>query len=427
MEIFAKLDILSAAAKYDVSCSSSGSNRQGAWNCLGKPHISGICHSWSNDGRCISLLKILLSNDCIFDCAYCVNRISNDIPRATFTPREIADLTVNFYRRNYIEGLFLSSAVFRSPDQTMELLLETTSILRKAHKFNGYIHTKAIPGASMDLILHAGLYSDRMSVNVELPSERSLRILAPQKNFGSIFNPMNSLSRKIAETRVMVPKKGRPEYFVPAGQSTQLMIGASPETDLDILDFSQSLYRKYDLKRVYYSAYVPVSSDSRLPAISCPPLLREHRLYQADWLLRYYSFQAEELLDPSDQFLSTDLDPKSAWALRHPEFFPVEINTASYNELLRVPGIGVLSSRRIMRERQLRSLGAENLQKMGVVMKRARYFILCNGHRAERSRPGFRELRDILATSRSLAGRYPQLELFINHREMLPATTGRGR
>lgn len=422
MELSEKLEILSSAAKYDVSCSSSGSKRATGSKGVGNTDISGICHSWSKDGRCISLLKILFSNECIYDCAYCINRRGNDIPRATFTPGEIADLTLNFYRRNYMDGLFLSSAVFHSPDHTMELLLETVSILRKVHEFDGYIHTKAIPGASVELILLTGLYSDRMSINVELPSEMSLRALAPQKNFISIFSPMNSLSTRIAETRAMVPQKGRPGIFLPGGQSTQLIVGLSPETDLDILDFSQSLYSKYDLKRVYYSAYVPVSSDPRLPAVSFPPLLREHRLYQADWLMRYYNFKAEELLDPSDQFLPTDLDPKSAWALRHPEFFPIEINTASYQELLRVPGIGVLSAKRIIRERHLRSLRTENLHKTGVVMKRARYFILCNGHRADGTPKDHDQLRNILATPRSMAGRYFQLELFPCDHELLPVT-----
>jgi len=419
MDLSRKLEILGAAAKYDVSCSSSGSKREGSGGSLGKGHISGICHSWSDDGRCISLLKILLSNDCIFDCAYCVNRSSNDITRTTFTPEEIAEITVNFYKRNYIEGLFLSSAVFRSPDHTMELMLQTITLLRRSHGFGGYIHTKVIPGASSDLVTMAGLLSDRMSVNVELPSEKSLNLLAPQKNYRIIFDPMKSLYRKIGEHRTMVPRKGKKGYFVPAGQSTQLMIGASPETDLHILSLSQSLYGSYDLKRVYYSAYVPVSQDPRLPVIEAPPTLREHRLYQADWLLRFYNFSADEILESSDPYLSRHLDPKSSWALRHPEFFPVDINNAPYLELLRVPGIGVWSAKKIIKERKHRKLDLHNLKKMGVVMKRARHFILCQDQKTDRAFISKSQLRNLLATPGAILDRFQQLTLFPQEKETL--------
>lgn len=379
MEISKKLEILSQAAKYDVSCSSSGSTRQNIPGGLGNAAPSGICHSWSNDGRCISLLKILMSNNCMYDCAYCVNRSGNDIPRATFTPDEIIGLTINFYRRNFIEGLFLSSAVFKSPDQTMELLLNTVKRLRKEFSFNGYIHLKAIPGSDSRLIAEAGLYVDRMSVNIELPSSKSLKLLAPQKDKDSILKPMGFISSRLQENQEELRKMKRAPKFVPAGQSTQLMVGATPETDASILRLSESLYKRYKLKRVYYSAYIPINKHPALPSVKPPPLVREHRLYQADWLLRFYGFSANELTDSDDSDLDLDLDPKSSWAVRNPHFFPVEINTAEPQVLLRVPGIGIRSAYKIINARKVHSLDFNDLKKMGVVLKRARFFITCRG------------------------------------------------
>lgn len=378
MDILEKLKILSDAAKYDVSCSSSGSNRKNTPGGLGNGHMSGICHSWSNDGRCISLLKILLSNKCIYDCAYCVNRASNNTLRAEFTPAEVADLTINFYKRNYIEGLFLSSAVSVSPDHTMEMLLKTVQILRTQYNFNGYIHLKAIPGADSRLIYQAGLLSDRMSVNIELPSSRGLKLLAPQKDKESILRPMGFISSQLAETSQYGNSKGS-SGFLPAGQTTQLIVGATGDSDLSILKLSEGLYSRFGLKRVYYSAYVPVSDNPNLPSLSAPPLLREHRLYQADWLLRFYGFTAGELVDSANPQLDTELDPKSIWALNNLSLFPVEINTVDYNMLLRVPGIGVKCARRIAAARRTACLSYEHLKKFGVVLKRARHFITCSG------------------------------------------------
>ncbi len=380
VEVLEKLKILAAAARYDVSCSSSGSKRKNTSGGIGNASPAGICHSWSDDGRCISLLKILLSNDCIYNCSYCVNRSSNDIPRASFTPREVADLTIGFYRRNYIEGLFLSSAVWKSPDYSMERMLETVRIVRQEYRFNGYIHLKAIPGADQRLITEAGFYADRMSVNIELPSEKSLRLLAPQKKKEAIIRPMSLLSEGIRvgkeERRIF---RSAPR-FVPAGQSTQMIVGASPESDLTIMLLSEGLYRNFHLKRVYYSAYVPVAENKNLPAITTPPpLLREHRLYQADWLLRFYGFQAAELLEPLQPNFDPALDPKANWALRNLHHFPVEINCTPYHMLLRVPGIGVRSAQRIMAARRVSSLDFDDLKKLGVVLKRARYFITCKG------------------------------------------------
>jgi len=379
MDFETKLEILSAAAKYDVSCSSSGSARKNIPGGFGSSYKSGICHSWSEDGRCISLLKVLFSNHCIYNCAYCVNRSSNDLPRASFTPDEVAQLTSEFYRRNYIEGLFLSSGVVKNPDYTMELLLKTVKKLREEHKFNGYIHLKAIPGADFKLIYQAGTYVDRMSVNIELPSNKSLQLLAPQKTKESIIKPMNYISAvktaKNDENRVFKKK----QIFVPAGQSTQLIVGATPDNDLGILRLSENLYKRFQLKRVYYSAYVPVSSHPNLPAIGTPPLLREHRLYQADWLLRFYGFSSDELLDDSRPDFDLDLEPKSCWALRNLHLFPIEVNTADYDMLLRIPGIGVRSAKTIVTARRSQKLGYEDLKKIGVVMKRAKYFISCKG------------------------------------------------
>lgn len=377
MDIFDKLQILADSAKYDASCSSSGSSRKNLLNGIGNAHTSGICHSWGADGRCISLLKILFSNCCIYDCKYCVNRCTNNVKRATFTPREVADLTINFYKRNYIEGLFLSSAVIKSPDYTMELLIKTVTILRKEYLFNGYIHCKTIPGCSQDLISKLGNMVDRMSVNIELPSSNSLKLLAPQKQKDGILQPMSYISNKIHQNKLI--KSKLKTNFVPAGQTTQLIIGATPESDLKILTLSQNLYKKLSLKRVYYSAYISVNNDKNLPTLESPPLLRENRLYQADWLLRFYGFTADELLDEKHPNFNNILDPKCDWALRHLENFPVEINTADYYTLLRVPGIGVISAKKIIRARRSFMLDFESLQKLGVTLKRAKYFITCKG------------------------------------------------
>ncbi len=379
MELQKRIEILSAAAKYDVSCSSSGSSRKNTPGGVGTGHLSGICHSWSDDGRCISLLKILLTNYCMYNCSYCVNRSSNDIERAALTPDEVADMTINFYRRNYIEGLFLSSAVFKSPDYTMELILRAIKKLRQQYRFNGYIHVKAIPGASMSLIAEAGSYADRMSVNIELPSSQSLTLLAPQKNRDSIIKPMGFISSAITAKKEEKKLFRGSGSFVPAGQSTQLIVGATPEHDLSILKLSEGLYKSFSLKRVYYSAYVPVVNHPNLPALAAPPLLREHRLYQADWLLRFYGFKADELLDSSHADFDTELDPKSDWALRNLHLFPVEINRVDYEMLLRIPGIGVKSALRIAVARRICPLSYDSLKKMGVVLKRARYFITCQG------------------------------------------------
>ncbi len=383
MDIAQKLEILAMAAKYDVSCSSSGAKRGPAGaGARGTTVPSGCCHSWSDDGRCISLLKILFSNSCIYDCAYCANRRSNDIPRASFTVDEIVELTAQFYRRNYIEGLFLSSGVLRSPDYTMERLCEVCRRLRQDEGFNGYIHLKVIPGASPELVRRAGLLADRISVNIELPSEQSLKLLAPEKHRDGILLPMRRIGTEIVASREERRQRRRAPQFAPAGQSTQLIVGATPESDFQILRLAQGLYRKVALKRVYYSAYVPVNSGGPLPAPTRPPLRREHRLYQADWLLRFYEFEADELLDANRPFLDPEVDPKVNWALRHLDRFPVEINRADCRELLRVPGIGVTSARRIVAARRWGSLGLEHLAPLGVVLKRAAYFITCNGKMA---------------------------------------------
>lgn len=379
MEILNKLKILSDAAKYDVSCSSSGSNRSGRKGDIGSTSQSGICHSWADDGRCISLLKILFTNYCIYDCAYCVNRASNHIPRAAFTPDEVADLTINFYKRNYIEGLFLSSAVYKNPNYTMELLTDTVKKLREVHRFNGYIHLKAIPGADKTLIEKAGMYADRMSVNIELPSDQGLKLLAPQKNKEAIIRPMNYINSRIHQSIEEKQKFRHSQSFVPAGQTTQLIVGATKDSDLKILRLSEALYKGFNLKRVYYSAFVPVSTHPNLPPLSSPPLVRENRLYQADWLLRFYGYNAAEILNDEKPDFDLDLDPKCDYALRNIDMFPVEVNKADYYLLLRVPGIGVKSARRIISARKFGKLDFEHLKKLGVVIKRARYFITCDG------------------------------------------------
>ena len=378
MEVIEKLKILADSAKYDASCSSSGSGRKNTPGGIGNAAPMGICHSFAGDGRCISLLKLLLSNCCIYDCQYCINRTSNDVPRASFTPREVADLTINFYKRNYIEGLFLSSAVVKSPDYTMEKIIECLSILRNEYKFNGYIHAKTIPGASAELIDRVGLLADRTSVNIELPSNSSLQAFAPQKSKSSIIAPMKRISDGISVGKhEMALYKNAPLYS-PAGQSTQMIIGATPESDRHIITLSENLYKKYSLKRVYYSAYVPIGTNPLLPVVS-PPLLREHRLYQADWLLRFYGFSASELLDDTHPNFNTLIDPKCDWAMRHLEQFPIEINSAPYNMLLRIPGIGVRGARKIMSARRMTRLGFEDLKKMRISLKRAKYFITCMG------------------------------------------------
>ncbi|HAT56288.1 MAG TPA: putative DNA modification/repair radical SAM protein [Veillonellaceae bacterium] len=379
MDIIEKLAVLADAAKYDVSCSSSGSRRQNHPAGLGNAAYSGICHSWSSDGRCISLLKILMTNQCQYDCEYCVNRRSHETVRAFLSPREIVHVTMEFYRRNYIEGLFLSSGIFRSPDDTMELMIETARILRTEMRFNGYIHMKAIPGCASSLIDRMGQYVDRMSVNMELPSETSLRLLAPQKNRNSILSPMKHIAGRLEEIRHERKLCRYGQSFVPAGQTTQMIVGASQESDRQILKLSEALYQRVHLKRVYYSAYVPVMKGKNLPVLRQPPLMRENRLYQADWLLRYYHFTADEILSADCPNFDPSLDPKICWALRHMEYFPVEVNSVPYKMLLRVPGIGVVSARRIAAARRGGMLQPDELKKLGVVWKRARYFITCGG------------------------------------------------
>ena len=377
--IMQKLTILSDAAKYDVSCSSSGSRRANEKGGIGNGAYSGICHTWSADGRCVSLLKILMTNYCIYDCTYCVNRCSHETRRAIMSPGEIADLTIAFYRRNYIEGLFLSSGVYRSPDETTELLIKTAKILREEKKFNGYIHMKGIPGTDSRLIQELGRYVDRMSVNIELPSSQSLRMLAPQKTKKTILLPMREIHSGILERQENRKKSKKVPLFVPAGQTTQMIIGATPDSDRTILQLSEALYQKVSLKRVYYSAYVPVMSGKNLPVSMKPPLLREHRLYQADWLLRFYQFSADEILTDETPNFDLQLDPKACWALRHLELFPVEINRAPYHMLLRVPGIGVVSAKRICAARRQAFLSYDSLRRLGIVIKRAKYFITCKG------------------------------------------------
>ncbi|MGL6173217.1 MAG: putative DNA modification/repair radical SAM protein [Cellulosilyticaceae bacterium] len=379
MDLQRKLEILSDAAKYDVSCSSSGSNRSSKKGDLGSTATSGICHSFTPDGRCISLFKVLLTNYCIYDCSYCLNRKSNPVDRAAFTVDEVVSLTINFYRRNYIEGLFLSSGIIKSPDHTMEMLMRIVKKLRLEFGFRGYIHLKAIPGASQELIHEAGLYADRMSVNIELPSAQSLKLLAPDKEKTDIFSPMKLIKSNILEAKDTKKHFKHAPLFVPGGQSTQMIIGASPENDLNILTLSERLYQKYLLKRVYYSAYIPINTTDHLPSIASPPTLREHRLYQSDWLLRLYGFKATELLDDQTPNLDINFDPKTSWALRNLHLFPLEVNTAPYEMLIRVPGIGLKGAQKIIAARKLCSLTFEDLVKLRITLKRAQYFILCRG------------------------------------------------
>lgn len=392
MDTTAKLALLADAAKYDVACTSSGIDRDARMGALGNATAAGICHSFSADGRCIALLKVLFTNVCVFDCAYCASRCSNDVPRASFRPRELADLTMEFYRRNYIEGLFLSSGVLKSPDYTTERIIECLRILREEYGFRGYIHAKAVPGTSSDLLAALGLLADRISVNMELPSSESLALLCPNKTRDSIVAPMCQIREGIAEdrdTRALMRRDAcymaqrRParktRAFAPAGQSTQMIIGATPETDFQILNLSSSLYKTMHMKRVFFSAYLSVNEDGRLPQGNAVQLDREHRLYQADWLMRFYKFDAAELIDEGQPFLATDIDPKANWAINHLDRFPIEVNTAPYEELLRVPGIGVRGAKAIVGARRATALGEAELRKLGVAYKRARFFITCRG------------------------------------------------
>ena len=386
MDVLEKLTILTDAAKYDAACTSSGGTRTSKKGYIGNTSssVAGCCHSFSADGLCVTLLKVLMTNCCVYDCKYCVNRRSNDTRRAAFTPEELADLTINFYRRNYIEGLFLSSGVLQNPDYTTERMIRTLRILRETYRFNGYIHTKAIPGTSPELVEQLGLLADRLSVNIELPSEAGLKTLAPDKTKQAILAPMRQIQTRNQQNKEDLVKYRHAPKFAPAGQSTQLIVGATPDSDLHILRLTQGLYDKYCLKRVFYSAYVPVVEHALLPAKDVkPPLLREHRLYQADWLLRFYGFRAEELLDDQHPDFDPRVDPKCSWALNHLDFFPVEVNTADYEALLRVPGIGVTSARRILTARRVGRVHLDDLRRMGVVMKRAQYFLTASGKMTE--------------------------------------------
>ena len=411
MDLLEKLTVLTDAAKYDAACTSSGVRRGFQPGKIGNTtsSIAGCCHSFSADGRCITLLKVLMTNSCVYDCRYCVNRRSNDTRRAAFTPKELAELTIQFYRRNYIEGLFLSSGVLRSPDYTAEQMIEALRILREDYGFNGYIHAKAIPGTSPELVYRLGLLADRLSVNIELPSEQGLRSLAPDKSRSAILRPMGLIRDQARQSKSELTKYKHAPAFAPAGQSTQLIVGATQDTDRHILHLTESLYAKYRLKRVFYSAYVPIVESSLLPSLDTkPPLLREHRLYQADWLLRFYGFRAEELLDEQHPDFNPRIDPKCFWAICHPEQFPVEIMRAEYETLLRVPGIGPVSARRIVSARRVSHLRYEDLSRLGVVLKRAQFFITCGG----RMRSGLRFsagtlLRQLEAVER---GQLPQAE-----------------
>lgn len=379
MELKRKLSILSDAAKYDVSCSSSGSNRKNTANGIGKAHNSGICHSWSEDGRCISLLKILLTNKCIYSCEYCINRKENNVERAEFTPEEVADLTINFYKRNYIEGLFLSSGVVKSPDYTMMKLIRVAEILRNEKKFNGYIHMKAIPGASEELIERLGRLIDRMSINIELPTKSSLKMLAPQKTYESIEKPMSFINESIMQYKIDRKTIRKTPLFLPASQSTQMIVGAAGESDLTIINKASSLYEDYKLKRVFYSGFVPVIKSKYTEKIKKVPMLREHRLYQADWLIRFYKFKSNEILNEKNPFFDLTLDPKAFWAVQNVANFPIEINRASYEELLRVPGFGPTYAMRIINARKFANLSFDDLTSLKISIKKAKNFILVNG------------------------------------------------
>ena len=423
MEVMDKLKILTDAAKYDVACTSSGTERAGQRGSLGSAVACGICHSFAADGRCISLLKILMTNVCIYDCKYCVNRVSNDTPRAAFTPQEVAELTINFYKRNYIEGLFLSSAVIKNPDYTMEMLYRSLYIVRNDYGFSGYIHVKGIPGADPALIQKTGMLADRMSVNIELPSAESLRLLAPDKTKNAILAPMRLLQNSITQSKYEIQTYRHAGKFVPAGQSTQMIIGATPDTDKQIVSLSEGLYNKYGLKRVFYSAYTPVGSSKHLPMAN-PPMLREHRLYQADWLMRFYGFKAAEILDDTDENLDPNMDPKCQWAIRNIASFPVEVNKADYETILRVPGIGVRSARKILLARRSSKLTFEHLKKMGIVLKRAKYFITCGGKMMDKSYL-YPEMLSIRLTENKIDESCEQLALWERGRAAsLPPLTG---
>jgi putative DNA modification/repair radical SAM protein len=413
--VLEKLSILADAAKYDVSCSSSGSNRKNTSQGLGTTG-NGICHAYTEDGRCISLLKILLTNHCIFDCAYCVSRKSNDIKRAAFTVQEVVDLTINFYRRNYIEGLFLSSGIFKDPDYTMERLVRIAKKLRQEHNFHGYIHLKTIPGASDELIREAGLYADRLSINVEMPTELSLKLLAPDKKHGDMIRPMKFLAQAIDQNREEKKIFRKTPVFAPAGQSTQMVIGATPESDLEVLGVANGFYEKMKLKRVYYSGYVPISNDNRLPAVGTPvPIVREHRLYQADWLMRFYGFRVNEIVSFDQPHLDLDIDPKMSWALRNMHVFPLDINKADLELILRVPGIGVQSAQRIVHSRKFNKLNWDHLKKMGLQLNKARHFITCNSPDFERKDYTAMQLKQIILSngqSKYQPNFSPQLKLF---------------
>lgn len=410
-----KLHILSDAAKYDVSCSSSGSKRKNEGG-LGNGNGTGICHAYTEDGRCVSLLKILLTNHCIYDCAYCVSRKSNDVKRAAFTVDEVVQLTINFYRRNYIEGLFLSSGIFSNPDYTMERLVRIAKKLRTEEKFFGYIHLKTIPGASEALIQEAGRWADRLSINIEMPTEKSLALLAPDKNRKDMLTPIKYLRNEIIKYKEEKKIFRSTPNFAPAGQSTQMVIGATPESDMEILGIANYFYSKMNMKRVYYSGYVPVSTDSRLPAMGSPvPVMRENRLYQADWLLRFYGFKVEEIVNPSHPFLDLDIDPKLGWAINHPDIFPVDINIADAELIKRIPGIGLKSAGKIIKARKFSTLNFEHLKKIGIALNRAKYFICASGD-FERKTYSPRDLKRMIVTD--MKSKYkpnfsPQLQLFL--------------
>nr|WP_221412182.1 putative DNA modification/repair radical SAM protein [Dysgonomonas sp. 25] len=411
-----KLKVLAESAKYDVSCASSGTVRRNKDGGLGNTVGGmGICHSFTEDGRCVSLLKIMLTNNCIYDCAYCINRRSNDLPRATFTVKELVELTIEFYRRNYIEGLFLSSGVINNPDYTMERMVRVVKELRTIHRFNGYIHMKSIPDASQELVNEAGLYADRMSVNLEIPTPQNLKLLAPEKDHKSVYKPMQYIQQGMLQSIEDRRKFRKAPRFVPAGQSTQMIVGATDESDQQILTVSSALYRRPSMKRVYYSGFIPVNSyDKRLPALKQAPLVRENRLYQADWLMRFYEFRADEIVDDAYPNLDLEIDPKLAWALRHPESFPVDINRADYSLILRVPGIGVKSAKLIVTSRRYGKLNASQLKKMGIVMKKAQYFITCNElpmYTVNEATPEY--VRKVLAESKKRKGAADQNQLSI--------------
>ncbi len=413
MDLMQKLAILGESARYDVSCSTSGVERPNNHQGIGNTTIGGICHSWTEDGRCVSLLKVLLTNYCEYDCAYCANRRSNDHLRTAFQPEELAALTIEFYRRNYIEGLFLSSGIIRDPDYTTELLIRTLDLLRHTYRFNGYIHAKAIPGTSALLLEQLGLLADRVSVNIEQCTVASLGVLAPQKTALAIASPMRFLAERHKANQDELVRYRHAPAFAPAGQSTQIIIGASPERDLQVLSSAQMMYERYQLKRVYYSAYIPINQDTRLPALTQPPpLLREHRLYQADWLLRFYHFRVDELLDPLRPDLDLEVDPKCAWALNHLDRFPVELNKADLETLLRVPGIGVRSARKIIAARRCKRLQIEDLRSLNLVMKRAGWFVTCDGRYGAARIPAADSLRILLADKAGIKRQSPlQLQL----------------